>query len=86
MNYSANIPNSENTKRPITEAEIVKQGYELEAQDIRANRLMAHQALVADAESVRLIGDLLTGYGGSTPSVMDSEILKSALRIEDRAS
>jgi len=83
MNYPENMPSSEHTKHPITEAEIAKQGYELEAQDARARHLMAYQALINDQESVKLVGDLLTSRHDPMPSAMDSEILRSAMHIED---
>lgn len=45
---------------PITEAEIVRQTLELDAQDERAQRLAAHATLLASPEAIRFIGDLLT--------------------------
>ena len=86
MNYPENMPSSENIKNPITEAEIAKQGYELDGRDVRVSQLIAHQALIDDPESVKILGDLLTGHDGTVPSAMDSKILRSALHIEDSES
>ena len=70
MNYPENMPSSENTQKPISEAEIVKQHHELESEDARAQQLLAHQALIADTESIDALGTLLTGS-----STSDSETI-----------
>jgi hypothetical protein len=60
MNYPENKPTSDETSGAITEAEIVKQTYELKGIDIRARHLMAHEALIARPEEIDKLGRLLT--------------------------
>jgi len=86
MSHPENMPSPDSIEHPISQAEIAKQGHELESQDVRAEQLMAHQALIADPESIKAVGELLTGSTGPARSAMDSDILRRALHIEEQKS
>jgi len=95
MNHPENMPNSKYTQRPISEADIVKQAYELAAMDNYLPLVIGSLALpglvtpqekkiVATPEDVKTIGDLFTGgYTASSRSAMDSDILNGDIRSED---
>ena len=83
MNHPENMPSPDTIEHPISQAEIAKQGHELESHDVRAKQLIAHQALITDPESIKAVGELLTGSTGPARSAMDSDILKKALHIQE---
>ena len=84
MNHPENMPSPENINRRISHAEIAKQQLELEAHDERVQQLMAQRAIVADPESVRIIGELLTGKNAPTSTAMDSVFFNDIFGIKDK--
>jgi hypothetical protein len=72
MNYSEEFPQYDGAAEPITEAEIVKQEYELGAEDIRDQQSMAQVALLADTEFIEYLGNILTRSRDSSPESGES--------------
>jgi hypothetical protein len=67
MNHPENIPFNPNLIRPISEAEIMKQKYELEAEDMIAQQAIEYEELNSDREALKYIADLLIGNKPDEP-------------------
>lgn len=70
MNHPENMPFNPNLMRPISEAEIMKQKYELEAEDMIAQQALEYEEMNSDREALKYIADLLIG---NKPDEADDE-------------
>jgi|GEM_PF-2181226 len=67
MNHPENLPFDPNLMRPVSEAEIMKQKYELEAEDMIAQQAIEYEELNSDREALKYIADLLIGNKPDEP-------------------